>query len=263
LGFDLKRGTLNPSKEKKFINNSIYSIEMSKKNIVAIIPARGKSKRIPGKNYKKFNGKPVIVATIEKLKNSKIFDRIIVSTDNKKIALIAKSCGAEVPFWRPKFLSSDYASGGAVMSHSLEYLLKEKYKFSYACFIFAPNPFLQIKDLKKGLKKIKSKKCSYVISATPYRFPFYRSFNYSKKMGVKMLFPKNYKKRSQELKQIYCDAAQFYWGSKNAWLNKKVAFSKNSDIIEIPEYRYHDLDTVSDWKRAEIFSKIYEKKNIL
>ena len=236
---------------------------MLKENIVAVIPARGESNRKPGKNYKKFNGKPVIAATIEKLKKSKIFDRIIVSTDSRKIASIAKSCGAEVPFWRPKILSNDYASGGAVMSHSLKFLLKENYKFSYACFIFAPNPFLQIIDLKKGLKKIKSKKCSYVFSATPYRFPFYRSFTNSKKKGVKMLFPKNYKKRSQELKQIYCDAAQLYWGDKKAWLNKKIAFSKNSDIIVIPEHRYHDLDTIADWKRAEIFSKIYEKKNIL
>lgn len=256
MGFDLKRGTLNPSKEKKFINNKYLFFNMIKKNSIAIIPARYNSKRIPGKNLKKFNGKPVIAATIEKLKKSKLFDRIIVSTDSKEIALISKKFGAEVPFWRPKVLSNDYASGVSVMSHSLKFLVNEGYQFDYACFIFAPNPFLQISDLKEGYKKIKFKKINYVFAATPYRFPFFRSFTYSKKKGVKMLFPKNYKKRSQELKQIFCDAGQFYWGTKKAWLNEEMAFSKNSDIVLIPEWRYHDLDTLSDWKRAELFSKI-------
>jgi N-acylneuraminate cytidylyltransferase len=229
---------------------------MLRKNIVAIIPARGNSKRIPGKNYKKFNGKPIIANTIEKLKESKIFDRIIVSTDSKKIASISKRYGAEVPFRRPKFLSDDYTSGTSVISHSVRFLVKEGYQFDYVCCVYAPNPFLQIADLKKGFKKIQSKKYNYVFSATPYRFPFFRSFTFSHKQGVKMLFYKNFKKRSQDLKQIMCDAGHFYWGHKKSWLQEKVFFTKNSDIIMVPEWRYHDLDTLDDWKRAEIYSKI-------
>ena len=229
---------------------------MLRKNIVAIIPARGNSKRIPGKNYKKFNGKPIIADTIEKLKKSAIFDRIIVSTDSKKIASISKRYGAEVPFRRPKFLSDDYTSGTSVISHSVRFLVKEGYQFDYVCCVYAPNPFLQIADLKKGFKKIQSKKYNYVFSATPYRFPFFRSFTFSHKQGVKMLFYKNFKKRSQDLKQIMCDAGHFYWGHKKSWLQEKVFFTKNSDIIMVPEWRYHDLDTLDDWKRAEIYSKI-------
>ncbi len=229
---------------------------MLRKNIVAIIPARGNSKRIPGKNYKKFNGKPIIANTIEKLKESKIFDRIIVSTDSKKIASISKRYGAEVPFRRPKFLSDDYTSGTSVISHSVRFLVKEGYQFDYVCCVYAPNPFLQIADLKKGFKKIQSKKYNYVFFATPYRFPFFRSFTFSHKQGVKMLFYKNFKKRSQDLKQIMCDAGHFYWGHKKSWLQEKVFFTKNSDIIMVPEWRYHDLDTLDDWKRAEIYSKI-------
>jgi|TARA_Y100000294_G_scaffold128293_1_gene120010 N-acylneuraminate cytidylyltransferase len=232
---------------------------MLKKNVVAIIPARGNSKRIPGKNCKKFNGKLVIVSTIEKLKKSRIFDKIIVSTDSKKIALLSRKYGAEIPFIRPKRLANDKASGGAVMSHGIRFLIKEGYKFDYACFVFAPNPFLRISDLKKGYKKIKKKRCNYVFSATPYRFPYFRSFIFSKKFGIKMIFPKNYKKRSQELKQILCDAGQFYWGHKRAWLKEKIAFSGNSDVILVPEWRYHDLDTLADWKRAETFSKFINK----
>ena len=232
---------------------------MLKIKVVAIIPAREKSKRIPKKNLKKFNGIPVIKSTIKKLKKSKIFDKIIVSTDSKKIALLSRKYGAEVPFIRPKRLANDYASGGAVMSHSIRFLIKEGYKFDYACFVFAPNPFLKMSDLKKGYNKIKKKRCNYVFSATPYRFPYFRSFVFSKKFGIKMIFPKNYKKRSQELKQILCDAGQFYWGHKRAWLKEKIAFSGNSDVILVPEWRYHDLDTLADWKRAEIFSKLINK----
>ena len=229
---------------------------MLRKNIVAIIPARGNSKRIPGKNYKKFNGKPIIADTIEKLKKSAIFDRIIVSTDSKKIASISKRYGAEIPFRRPKFLSDDYTSSASVISHSVRFLAKEGYRFDYVCCVYAPNPFLQISDLKKGFEKIKSKKFNYVFSATPYRFPFYRSFTFSNKRSIKALFNKNIKKRFQDLKQIICDAGQFYWGRKEAWLQEEKLFAKGSDIIMVPKWRYHDIDTLDDWKRAELFSKL-------
>jgi len=233
---------------------------MPKKNVIAVIPARGNSKTIPGKNYKKFNGKPIIANTIRKLKESKIFDKIIVSTDSKKIASVSKKYGAETPFKRPKFLSNDYASGTSVISHSVKFLIKEGYQFDYVCCIYAPNPFLQISDLKKGFKKIKSKKFNYVFSATPYRFPFFRSFIFSRKKGVKMLFKKNINKRSQDLKEIMCDAAQFYWGHKKAWLQEKKIFTKSSDIIVVPAWRYHDLNTLDDWKYAELTYKALNKK---
>jgi len=229
---------------------------MSKKNIIAVIPARGNSKRIPGKNIKKFSGKPIIVRTIEKLKKSKIFDRIIVSTDSKKIASISKKYGAEIPFLRPKHLSNDYASGTDVISHSVNFLIKEGCQFDYVCCVYPPNPFLQISDLKKGLKKIKSKKFNYVFSATVYRYPVFRSFTFSAKKGIKVLFKKYISKRSQDLKEIICDAGQFYWGTKEAWLKEKDLFKKGSDIIMIPEWRYHDIDTQSDWRRAEINYKL-------
>ena len=233
---------------------------MPKQNVIAVIPARGSSKTIPGKNYKKFNGEPIIANTIRKLKESKIFDKIIVSTDSKKIASISKKYGAETPFKRPKFLSNDYASGTSVISHSVKFLIKEGYQFDYVCCIYAPNPFLQISDLKKGFKKIKSKKFNYVFSATPYRFPFFRSFIFSRKKGVKMLFKKNINKRSQDLKEIMCDAAQFYWGHKKAWLQEKKIFTKSSDIIVVPAWRYHDLNTLDDWKYAELSYKALNKK---
>ena len=234
---------------------------MLRKNVIAIIPARGNSKRIPGKNYKIFNGKPIIANTIEKLKKSRIFDRIIVSTDSKKIASISKRCGAEVPFRRPKFLSDDYTSGVSVITHSVKFLIKQGCQFDYVCCVYPPNPFLEISDLKKGFKKIKLNKLNYVFSATLYRFPFFRSFTFSRSKGIKVLFKNKINHRSQDLKQIICDAAHFYWGRKEAWLQEKKLFTKGSDIVMIPEWRYHDIDTLDDWKHAELYHKnILNKK---
>ena len=204
---------------------------MLKKKVVAVIPARKNSKRIPGKNYKKFNGKSIIANTIEKLKKSKIFDRIIVSTDSKKIALISKRCGAEVPFIRPKFLSGNYISSRPVIRHSLRFLIKEGYEFDYVCEVYPASPFLQIADLKKGLRKIQSQKKDYVFSATPYLFPFFRSFTFSRESGIKVLFDKYIKKRSQDLKQIICDAGQFYWGNKNSLILACLALANFTKVI--------------------------------
>ena len=234
---------------------------MLRKNVVAVIPARANSKRIPGKNYKKFNGKSIIANTIEKLKKSRIFNRIIVSTDSKKIASISKKYGAEIPFMRPKFLSDDYATDALVMSHSVMFLVKEGYQFDYVCCVYAPNPFLKISDLKEGLNKIKSKKYSYIFSATRYQFPFFKSFIQTKNKETKMIFPKNFKKRSQDLKNIYCDAAQFYWANKKTWIRQNNIFNKKSQFVLIPKWRYHDLDTNEDWQRAEIYNKLILKKN--
>ena len=221
-----------------------------KENIVALILARGGSKRIKGKNFKKFKGEPTISSTIKKLKKSKIFNRIIVSTDSSKIMKISRKAGAEIPFKRPKNISGDYIPDRPVIKHCIKFLNDRNYKFGFLCLVYPVNPFLSIYDLKKGLLKVKRKKEGYVFSAVKYQFPFFRSFIFLKRK-MKMIFEKYYKKRSQDLKQIFCDAGQFYWGSKKTWINEKKSLSKNSDIIKIPQWRYHDIDTPEDWKKAE------------
>ena len=221
-----------------------------KENIVALILARGGSKRIKGKNFKKFKGEPAISSTIKKLKKSKIFNRIIVSTDSSKIMKISRKAGAEIPFKRPKNISGDYIPDRPVIKHCIKFLNDRNYKFGFLCCVYPINPFLRISDLKKGLLKVKRKKAGYVFSAVKYQFPFFRSFIFLKRK-MKMIFEKYYKKRSQDLKQIFCDAGQFYWGSKKTWINEKKSLSKNSDIIKIPQWRYHDIDTPEDWKKAE------------
>ena len=221
-----------------------------KEKVVALIIARGGSKRIKGKNFKKFQGKPVISTTIKKLKKSKIFNRIIVSTDSNKIINISRKAGAEIPFIRPKKLSGDYISDRPVVQHCIKFLIRENYNFDFLCCVYPVNPFLKISDLKKGFFVVKKKKYGYVFSAVKYQFPFFRSFVFIKKK-MSMIFKNYYQKRSQDLKQIFCDAGQFYWGSKKTWINEKKRFSKNSNIIEIPKWRYHDIDNLDDWKKAE------------
>ena len=222
---------------------------------IAIIPARGGSKRIPRKNIKPFCGKPIIAWTIEEALKSDCFDRIVCSTDDEDIANVAKQFGAEIPFIRSKFLSNDYASTLSVVSNCVRFLRNQGHEFDYVCCVYAPNPFLQINDLKKGLNKIKKNKYNYVLSAITFQFPFFRSFTYSRSQGIKMLISKNLNKRSQDLKEIICDAGQFYWGNKESWIHEKKLFSKKSGIIKIPTWRYHDIDTAENWKRAEIFSR--------
>ena len=227
---------------------------MFKKRVIAIIPARGGSKRIPGKNYKNFNGRPIIESTIKILIKSRLFDKIFVSTDSQIIKRISEKSGAEVPFIRPKHLSDDYTTSGEVINHCIN-LLKKQYIFDYVCTVSAPNPFLKIRDLRKGYRLIKSKKYNFIFSATSYQFPYFRSFTFSKKYGCKMIFKKNFKQRSQDIKKIFCDAGQFYWAHKKDWLSKKNIYSKNSNFISIPKWRYNDIDTPDDWQRAEKFSK--------
>jgi len=231
-----------------------------KSKSIAIIPARGGSKRIKGKNFKKFNGVPIIGNTIKILKKTRLFKEIVVSTDSKKIKKIAEQYGAKVPFMRPKKLSDDFTGSGEVIKHCIK-ILNKKYDFKFICCVYPCNPFLKLKDIKDGFKKINKKKNNFVFSATEFQFPFFRSFLFSKKHGCKMIKKSNYKRRSQDLNKIFCDAGQFYWGTEKNWLSKKNIYSKESNFILIPKWRYNDIDTPDDWKRAENFIKVLKKNN--
>lgn len=218
---------------------------------VCIIPARGGSKRILKKNIKSFCGKPIIGWSIEAAIASKCFDKIIVSTDDNKIAKIAKKYGAEIPFVRPKSLSDDRTPTAKVISHAIKWLKNNYEKPLHVCCIYPTAPFINSRDLRKGLKIIKKKNSNYVFGVTNFAYPIQRSFKIKKDKTLKMLFPKYYKHRSQDLDEVFHDAGQFYWGKTSAWLNKIEIFSKNSIPILIPRTRALDIDTIEDWKIAE------------
>ena len=229
---------------------------------LCVIPARGGSKRIIKKNIKKFCGKPIIIWCIEQAKRSKCFDKVIVSTDDSEIASIAKNAGVDVPFKRPKFLSGDHTATVPVISHAIKWSLKYHKKPSYVCCLYPTAPFVKSSDLKNGLKILKSSSSDYVFPATDYSYPIQRSFKIKKDKKLKMVFPKYYKFRSQDLDEVFHDAGQFYWAATDTWLENKPIISKNSTPFLIPRYRAMDIDTIEDWLIAEkMFEAIRKKKN--
>ncbi|MDC0449607.1 pseudaminic acid cytidylyltransferase [Pelagibacteraceae bacterium] len=217
---------------------------------LAIIPARGNSKRIPQKNIKKFNGLPIIAWTLMIVVKSNIFDKIIVSTDDKNIAKIAKRYKAEVPFFRPKNLSNDHVGTRPVIIHAIKQMQSFEYRPTNVCCIYPTSANISTDYLKKGLLKLKSNKFNYVFSAHKNNSNILRSF-IKKKKNLKMLFPNNYKKRVQDLDSVYNDAGQFYWAKTETWLKKENIFSGNSSLVEIPRHKTVDIDTIEDWKLAE------------
>ena len=227
---------------------------------VAVIPARGGSKRIPKKNIKNFCGKPIIGWTIDIVRKSKIFNKIIVSTDDKKIALIAKKYRAEVPFLRPSRLAHDNVATPDVVVHAINWLKKEGYKPKEICCVYPTAPLLQIKDLKKSLKDLRSGKWQHVFPATTFEFSIFRSFKENKKKKLKAIFSNKIESRSQDLSQAYHDAGQFYWGSAKYWLSKKNFFGKNAKVILLPRWRVQDIDVMDDWEKAEIIFLLMKKK---
>jgi pseudaminic acid cytidylyltransferase len=219
---------------------------------VAIIPARGGSKRIPRKNIKTFCGKPMIAWSIEAAKNSNLFDMIIVSTDDVEIADVSKQYGADVPFVRPTLLSDDYAGTTEVVAHAVHWMMGQGCKISSVCCIYATAPFVQIDDIKLGHDMLNRGDWEYAFSVTDFSAPIFRAFKQTSKLGVEMFFPEYFDTRSQDLPVALQDAGQFYWGKPSAWLENKRIFDHHSIPIVIPRWRVQDIDTQSDWLRAEL-----------
>ena len=218
---------------------------------LCIIPARGGSKRIPKKNIKNFCGKPLIAYSIETAKKSELFEKIVVSTDSEEIAEVSQRYGAEI-LYRPKKLADDYASSIDVFEHAISELNKEN-QYKYACMIYATAPFLEIEYLKKGLNELKKSKSCFSFSATTFDFPILRGFEIVDNKA-KMFFPEFMDKRSQDLKESYHDAGQFYW--KKIECKEKFKFDDNIPIL-IPRYLVQDIDTIEDFIRAEMMYKGY------
>lgn len=225
---------------------------------IAIIPARGGSKRIPKKNIKDFFGKPLIAYSIQTALASKLFDKIIVTTDDEEIAKIAKEYGAEVPFLRPKELSDDFTGTGDVVQHAINYLKEQGEEFDYVCTIYATAPLLQAEYLIEGFQKLQKSDAINAFSATSMPFPIQRTFKVNGDGRCEMFTPEHYMTRSQDLEEAYQDAGQFYW-SKLAVKSNEIMFGKDSIPIVIPRYLVQDIDTLEDWKRAEYMYEAIKK----
>ncbi len=228
---------------------------------VAIIPARGGSKRIPRKNIKPFYGQPMIAWSIKAALDSGLFDRVIVSTDDDEIAEVARAFGAEVPFMRPADLANDHAGTGAVIVHALQWLKDRGQPADAACCIYATAPFLDPARLIEGWDKLQAPGKRFAFSVTSYAFPIQRALRQTENGSVEMFWPENLPKRSQDLEPAFHDAAQFYWGWAEAWLNGEITFSQISAPVILPRTEVVDIDTPEDWEVAELTYKILKAKN--
>ena len=225
---------------------------------LCIIPARGGSKRIPRKNIRPFNGKPMIAHSILAARSAGCFERIIVSTDDDEIAQIARQYGADVPFVRPAKLADDFTTTGAVIAHAVGYMQQHGWHGENACCLYATAPFVRVEDLQQGLRQLSEQQADFAFSVTRFPFPIQRALRLNAEHGVSMFAPENFAVRSQDLEEAWHDAGQFYWGSVDAWLQQKPIFNSRSIGIPLPQHRVQDIDTEEDWRRAEYLARLLD-----
>ena len=222
---------------------------------LAVIPARGGSKRIPRKNIKPFSGKPMIEWSIKAARDAGIFDRIVVSTDDAEIASIARDCGADVPFERPAELSDDHTGTTPVVAHAIEWYQAHGHDPSQVCCIYATAPFIESDDIRRGAETLIQSGADFAFSVTSFAFPIQRAIRLRTDGRIEMFDPIQFQTRSQDLPAAYHDAGQFYWGTKSAWQSGAPIFGPGSVPVILPRYRVQDIDTPEDWEQAEVLMR--------
>jgi len=222
---------------------------------LALIPARGGSKRIPRKNIKDFLGKPIIAYSIETALHSGLFDEVMVSTDDNEIAEVAKKFGAQVPFIRSAENSTDLATTTDVIIEVLgnyKYILKKEFKF--VCCIYPAAPLIEPQDLIAGYNLLCEEKFHSLFPVVSFSYPIWRGLERGVRGLTKMLWPENLNKRTQDLKKVFHDAGQWYW--LDASMAHEGVFSNKTGTIIVSELRVQDIDNLEDWKMAEMKYKM-------
>lgn len=222
---------------------------------VAIIPARGGSRRIPRKNIKLFCGKPMIAWAIEAAKKASMFDRIVVTTDDEEIGRVARQYGAETPFYRPDSLSDDITPTVPVIAHAVQECLNMGWPLQYVCCIYPGAPFIEKCDLARAYELIVSTEANFVYPVTEYPHPIQRAMRRLSNGQMEFLDPTGEMTRTQDFEHTFHDAGQFYWGKADAWLEHKKMHSDGVGMV-IPNWRVVDIDNINDWKRAELLSTV-------
>ena len=228
---------------------------------IAVIPARGGSKRIPRKNVKLFAGQPMISYAIKRAAESELFDHIVVSTDDNDIADVALKYGAEVPFIRPRELSDDNSATAPVIVHAINSCNGIGMDFDTVCCIYPCVPFLQVHDLSESFQLFTSADAQFCFPVVEFPSPIQRALTMNKHGMVAPYFPDNELSRTQDLPVAFHDAGQFYWGSSTAWKTNTHIHSNAVGYV-VPSWRTIDIDTPDDWTRAEILAKSRADLNI-
>lgn len=219
---------------------------------IAIIPARGGSKRIPRKNIKLFHGKPIIAYAIETALESGIFSTVIVSTDDLEIAEIAKQYGAEVPFLRSTKNADDFATTSEVLLEVIEQLESKHLFFNHVCCLYPTSPLIQTKDVVQAYTLFHSNQFDTVISCVAYSFPIQRSFQLSENNIIRLNQPELINERSQDLEKNYHDAGAMYFFNTQKFKESQSLWSGNIGAYELSELNVQDIDTLEDWGIAEL-----------
>lgn len=231
--------------------------------ILAVIPARGGSKRIPGKNIRPFSGRPIIEYSIEAALQSGVFDRVIVSTDNDEIAAVARRCGAEVPFVRPEELSDDFATTTPVMQHAVQQIHSADVPVEFACCIYGTAPFVEAGEIRAGLDRLREHPTAqFSLSVTTFPYAIFRSLRSNDNDEFEMFYPEHETTRSQDLPEAWHDAGQFYWADMKTWqqLSGGILAAKLVGV-PVPRHRVQDIDTPEDWQRAELMFELLAQKD--
>lgn len=218
---------------------------------IAIIPARGGSKRIPRKNIKDFLGKPIIAYSIEAALTSNLFDEVMVSTEDEEIAQVSRSFGASVPFLRSAETANDFATTTAVLEEVLEAYKNIGKEFQYGCCIYPTAPLIQSKKLQEAQDLLLEKSFDSVLPVLKFSYPIWRSLRIEEGKAL-MNWTEYLNTRSQDLMPAYHDAGQFYWFNITSFLRYKRLFTLNSGAIELSELDVQDIDNLTDWKLAEV-----------
>jgi len=223
---------------------------------IAVIPARGGSKRIPRKNIRSFDGKPMIAYAIDAAHNSMMFDHIVVSTDDEEIGAISREYGAETPFIRPLSLADDHTPTVPVVSHAIGACRDLGWKIDYVCCVYPCVPFIKVDELRASFDLLRSSDASFSFPVAEFPSVIQRALRRSTDARMAPIHPEYEQSRSQDLEPAYFDAGQFYWASTETWLRENIRVHSDSVGLLIPSWRVVDIDTPEDWEKAELTRRI-------
>lgn len=228
---------------------------------IAIIPARGGSKRIPKKNIRLISGQPAISYPINLAKNSGLFQKVFVSTDDNEIAEVSRRLGAVIPFIRRPELSGDFTTTIDVISDAAKLLIQQGNYFDYICCIYPVTPLLKMERLYEAFDTLNNGVWDYVFPAIEFSSPVERGLQKSKSGQVKFTHEEYLNVRTQDIEASFHDAGQFYFGKTEAWINKKPILNGNSTFIELNKYEVLDVDNFQDWEFMDKLLKINTDRN--
>ncbi len=217
---------------------------------LAVITARGGSKRIPGKNIKRFCGKPILCYSIEAAFVSSIFGEVMVSTDDEGIARLAQEAGAKVPFMRSAETSGDYATTVEVLQEVVREYEKRGQEFEAVCCIYPTAPFVTPERLVQAMKLLEEKQADNVTPVVKFSYPPQRSYIIDEDGSMHFKWPEYRLSRSQDLESFYHDCGQFYVYQTKSLMEKPREHWKQFPLI-LPEMEVQDIDNEEDWKIAE------------